>query len=49
VNTDFSVIKAVCAAWENMGLDFRVEMFQSFNHAQFGLPGSDINAPHHSA
>jgi hypothetical protein len=28
-----------------MGLDFRVEMFNLFNHAQFGLPGSDINAP----
>jgi hypothetical protein len=45
VNTDFSVIKRFALPWENMGLDFRVEMFNLFNHAQFGLPGSDINAP----
>jgi hypothetical protein len=45
VNTDFSVIKRFALPRENMGLDFRVEIFNLFNHAQFGLPGADINAP----
>jgi hypothetical protein len=45
VNTDFSVIKRFALPWENMGLDFRAEMFNLFNHAQFGLPAADLNAP----
>jgi hypothetical protein len=45
VNTDFSVIKRFALPWENTGLDFRAEMFNLFNHAQFGLPGSDFNSP----
>ncbi len=45
VNTDFSVIKRFALPWENMGVDFRAEMFNLFNHAQFGLPGAVINAP----
>lgn len=45
VNTDFSVIKRFALPRENMGLDFRVEMFNLFNHAQFGLPANDLNAP----
>ena len=45
VNTDFSVIKRFALPWENMGLDFRAEIFNLFNHAQFGLPASDVNAP----
>jgi hypothetical protein len=45
VNTDFSVIKRFALPWENMGLDFRAESFNLFNHAQFGLPGSDVNSP----
>jgi hypothetical protein len=45
VNTDFSVIKRFALPWENMGLDFRVEIFNLFNHAQFGLPANDFNAP----
>ena len=44
VNTDFSVIKRFALPWESMGLDFRAEMFNLFNHAQFGLPAADINA-----
>ncbi len=43
VNTDFSLIKRFALPWENMGLDFRVEMFNIFNHAQFGLPSADVN------
>jgi Carboxypeptidase regulatory-like domain len=44
VNTDFSVIKQFKLPWENMGLNFRTEIFNLFNHAQFGQPVSDINA-----
>jgi Carboxypeptidase regulatory-like domain len=43
VNTDFSVIKQFKLPWENMGLNFRTEFFNLFNHAQFGQPISDIN------
>jgi hypothetical protein len=28
-----------------MGLNFRAEFFNLFNHAQFGSPVADINAP----
>jgi hypothetical protein len=45
VNTDFSVIKQFTLPWENIGLNFRAEFFNLFNHAQFGLPAADINAP----
>jgi hypothetical protein len=45
VNTDFSVIKQFALPWENMGLNFRAEIFNLFNHAQFGLPVNDISAP----
>jgi hypothetical protein len=41
VNTDFSVIKQFKLPWENMGLNFRTEFFNLFNHAQFGLPVND--------
>jgi hypothetical protein len=43
VNTDFSAIKHFNLPFrEGMGLDFRAEFFNLFNHAQFGLPNSDI-------
>jgi len=45
VNTDFSLIKQFKLPWENMGLNFRAEFFNLFNHAQFGLPVNDFNAP----
>jgi hypothetical protein len=44
VNTDFSVIKQFALPWENMGLNFRAEFFNLFNHAQFGMPVNDVNA-----
>jgi len=51
-NTDFSVIKRFALPRENMGLDFRAEFFNLFNHAQFDTPsafggqtGADLNAP----
>jgi len=54
VNTDFSVIKRFALPWENMGLDFRAEIFNLFNHAQFDTPsafgggtGADIHALSH--
>jgi hypothetical protein len=40
VNTDFSVIKQFKLPWENMGLNFRAEFFNLFNHAQFASPDS---------
>jgi hypothetical protein len=45
VNTDFSVIKQFALPREGMGLNFRAEFFNLFNHAQFGMPINDISAP----
>jgi hypothetical protein len=44
VNSDFSVIKQLPLPRE-MGLNFRAEFFNLFNHPQYGLPISDINQP----
>jgi len=41
VNTDFSVIKQFTLPWENMGLNFRAEFFNLFNHAQFATPNAN--------
>jgi hypothetical protein len=43
VNTDFSVIKQFTLPRE-MGLNFRAEFFNLFNHAQFGMPVNDVSA-----
>ena len=43
VNTDFSVIKQFPLPRE-MGLNFRAEFFNLWNHAQFGLPVNDVSA-----
>lgn len=40
VNTDFSLIKDFRLPWENLGLSFRAEFFNLWNHAQFANPGS---------
>jgi hypothetical protein len=45
VNTDFSVIKQFALPREGMGLNFRAEFFNLFNHPQFGSPVADISAP----
>ena len=45
VNTDFSVIKYFPLPREGMRLEFRGEIFNLFNHPQFGLPGADFNSP----
>jgi hypothetical protein len=42
VNTDFSVIKQFTLPREGMGLNFRAEFFNLFNHAQFGMPVNDV-------
>jgi hypothetical protein len=42
VNSDFSVIKQFPLPRE-MGLNFRAEFFNLFNHPQFGLPVNDLN------
>ncbi|MGB8474057.1 MAG: carboxypeptidase regulatory-like domain-containing protein [Candidatus Acidiferrum sp.] len=44
VNSDFSLIKQFALPWENMGLNFRAEFFNLFNHAQFGMPINNISA-----
>ena len=44
VNTDFSLIKQFALPRKDMGLNFRAEFFNLFNHPEFGSPVSDINA-----
>jgi hypothetical protein len=44
VNTDFSVIKQFPLPRE-MGLNFRAEFFNLFNHSQFGSPVNDVSSP----
>jgi hypothetical protein len=44
VNTDFSIIKQFALPREGMGLNFRAEFFNLFNHPQYGMPVNDINA-----
>jgi len=44
VNTDFSVVKNFALPRREMGLNFRAEFFNLFNHAQYGMPVNDINA-----
>jgi hypothetical protein len=43
VNSDFSVIKQFALRRE-MGLNFRAEFFNLFNHPQYGSPVNDINS-----
>ena len=43
VNTDFSLIKQFHVT-EKVGLNFRAEFFNLFNHAQFFLPGSPLTS-----
>jgi hypothetical protein len=43
VNTDFSVIKDFPLPRQEMGLNFRAEFFNLFNHPEFGMPIPDIN------
>jgi hypothetical protein len=47
VNTDFSIIKHFPIR-EGMRLDFRTEIFNLFNHPQFGNPGSSVGADFNS-
>jgi hypothetical protein len=42
VNSDFSAIKQFTLPRE-LGLNFRAEFFNLFNHPQFGMPINDIN------
>jgi hypothetical protein len=44
VNTDFSVIKQFLLPRKEMGLNFRAEFFNLFNHTQYGLPVNDVSA-----
>jgi hypothetical protein len=45
VNSDFSLIKQFNLPRREMGLNFRAEFFNLFNHAQYGMPVNDFNAP----
>jgi hypothetical protein len=45
VNSDFSVIKDFALPRREMGLNFRAEFFNLFNHPEYGMPVNDINAP----
>ena len=45
VNSDFSVIKDFALPRREMGLNFRAEFFNLFNHPQYGMPINDINQP----
>jgi hypothetical protein len=44
VNSDFSLVKQFALPRKEMGLNFRAEFFNLFNHAQYGMPVNDINA-----
>ena len=43
VNSDISLIKQFALPRKDMGLNFRAEFFNLFNHPQYGMPVSDIN------
>jgi hypothetical protein len=43
-NTDFSVIKNIRRD-KRVGLQFRVDVFDLFNHANFGPPGNIVGSP----
>jgi hypothetical protein len=45
VNSDFSIIKDFALPRREMGLNFRAEFFNLFNHPQYGMPINDINQP----
>ena len=44
-NSDFSLIKQFALPRKDMGLNFRAEFFNLFNHPQYGMPNNDINQP----
>ncbi len=44
VNTDFSLVKQFALPGKEIGLNFRAEFFNLFNHPEFGSPVNDINA-----
>jgi hypothetical protein len=43
-NTDFSIMKNT-ELGENVSLQFRGEVFDLFNHANFGQPGNVVGTP----
>jgi hypothetical protein len=45
VNSDLSLIKKFALPRKDMGLNFRAEFFNLFNHTQYGMPVQDYNAP----
>jgi hypothetical protein len=43
VDSDFSLIKQFALPRKDMGINFRAEFFNLFNHPQYGMPINDIN------
>ena len=43
-NFDMSLIKTT-KLWEGGNLEFHIDAFNIFNHAQFNPPGNDVNTP----
>ncbi len=43
VNSDFSLIKQFALPRKDMGLNFRAEFFNLFNHPQYGMPINDVS------
>ncbi len=41
-NFDFAIFKRTTIA-EKVGIEFRTEFFNLFNHPQFGIPGEGFN------
>jgi len=42
-NSDFSLIRQFALPRKDMGLNFRAEFFNLFNHPQFGMPINDVS------
>ena len=42
---DLALSKVFQMPWSGHSLDFRFEVFNAFNHVQFGFPATDFNAP----
>ena len=47
-NFDFAIFKRTTIA-ERVGIEFRTEFFNLFNHPQFGIPGQGFNGTSASA
>jgi hypothetical protein len=44
-NVDFAVNKSFRMPWENHALSYRLELYDAFNHRNYGIPEARINSP----